>query len=154
MARRSGRDELGVEAWAAFIRAHAAVVSRIEEQLQRRQRLPIGWYDVLLELNSAPGRRLRMQELGRKVTLSRSRVSRIIDDLTAAGLADREADPDDRRGSFAVITVAGRKVLRSAAPVYLRAIDEFFTSHLTDAQLRTLRDSLNRVRAAADDSSR
>jgi hypothetical protein len=42
--------------------------------MANQRRLPLSWYDVLLELNSAPGRRLRMQELGNRVVLSRSRV--------------------------------------------------------------------------------
>jgi DNA-binding MarR family transcriptional regulator len=59
------------------------------------------WYDVLLELNSADGRRLRMQELGERAVLSRSRISRIVDELARAGLVTREPDPADRRGSWA-----------------------------------------------------
>ena len=58
--------------WSLFLRTHAAVVPRIEQDLQRRRQLPLAWYDVLLELNAAAGRRLRMQELGNRVVLSRT----------------------------------------------------------------------------------
>jgi DNA-binding MarR family transcriptional regulator len=144
------RDELGLAAWSLFLRTHAAVVRRLERVLDEAQRLPLTWYDVLLELNAAPQRRLRMQELGNRVVLSRSRVSRIVDELSDAGLARREPDPDDRRSSFAVITAAGRQVLRSAAPVYLRGITEHFTGHLSRDELRTLHDALARVLAAQE----
>lgn len=148
---RVGRDELGMAAWAMFLRTHAAVVARLERELVAAHRLPLAWYDVLLELNAAPGRRLRMQELGNRVVLSRSRVSRIVDELSRAGLTCREPDPDDRRGAYAVLTDAGRGAFRAAAPVYLRGIAEHFASHLDDEQLRTVHDALARVLAAQED---
>ena len=146
------RDELGLAAWSMFLRAHAAVVSRLERELLDEMRLPLAWYDVLLELNAAPDRRLRMQQLGNQVVLSRSRVSRIVDETCAAGLTTREPDPDDRRGSYAVLTDAGRTALRTAAPVYLRGIDEHFSGHLDDEQLRAMHDALTVVVAAQQPS--
>jgi DNA-binding MarR family transcriptional regulator len=144
------RDKLGIEAWSLFLRTHAAVVRRLERELERAQRMPLTWYDVLLELNAAPERRLRMQELGNKVVLSRSRVSRIVDELCRAGLSRREPDPTDKRASYAVITEEGRHALRSAAPIYLRGIDEHFTSLLDEDELTVVRDALQRVLAAQE----
>ena len=142
------RDELGLASWAMFLRTHAAVVGRLERELLDERRLPLAWYDVLLELNAAPERRLRMQQLGNQVVLSRSRVSRIVDETTAAGLTQREPDPDDGRGSYAVLTEAGRTELRSAAPVYLRGIKQHFTDHLDDDQLRAMHRALTAVLGA------
>jgi DNA-binding MarR family transcriptional regulator len=139
------RDELGLAAWSLLLRTHAALVPRLGRELERRCHLPLAWYDVLLELNSAPRRRLRMQELGNRVVLSRTRVSRIVDELAAAEMARREPDPDDRRGSYAVLTDSGRQALRDAAPVYLAGIAEHFTSRLSDDELRYLRSALTRV---------
>jgi DNA-binding MarR family transcriptional regulator len=136
------REDEGILAWSAFLRAHAAVVRRIEADLEAKARPPLGWYDVLLELNAAPGRRMRMQELGEAAVLSRSRVSRIVDELVAAGLAERQPNPDDRRSSYAVITDEGRKVFRRAAPAYLNAVREHFASGLTDEQVTAVRSAM------------
>jgi DNA-binding MarR family transcriptional regulator len=146
----TGRDALGLATWAMFLRTHAAVVSRLEREMDDERRLPLAWYDVLLELNAAPDRRLRMQELGHRVVLSRSRVSRIVDELTQAGMTRREPDATDRRGSYAVLTPAGRTALRSAAPIYLRGITEHFTAHLDDHQLRAVHEALARVLQAQE----
>ena len=62
---------------------------------RRSCRLTLAWYDVLLELNSAPDRRLRMSDLGERVVLSRTRVSRVVDELERAGLV---AARGQRRG--------------------------------------------------------
>ena len=151
MSDEMTREQLGVQVWSLLLRTHAAVVPRIERDLQRRRQLPLAWYDVLLELNAAPGRRLRMQELGNRVVLSRSRASRVVDELVAAGLATREPDPADRRGSFAVLSDAGRRALRAAAPIYLAGIGEHFTAALTDEELPVLQAALARVLAELDD---
>jgi DNA-binding MarR family transcriptional regulator len=141
-------DDAGVAVWATFLRTHAAVVRRLERELADERGLALSWYDVLLELNAAPRRRLRMRELAERVVLSRTRVSRVVDEMVRDGLVARQPDSVDRRATFAVITRAGRAALRAAAPVYLRGVREHFTSHLSDRELRVLGRSLAKVLGA------
>lgn len=136
--------EPGVEAWAALLRVHAAVLPRLERALLRTG-LRLTWYDVLLALNSAAGRRLTMSELGRQAVVSRERVSRVVTELIEEGLAERLTNPDDGRSTFAAITPEGRRRLRAAAPIYLEAIDEHFTRHLGAREVDTVRQALERV---------
>jgi DNA-binding MarR family transcriptional regulator len=132
-------------AWSALLRVHAALVPVLDAELQAAHRLPITWYDVLLELNAAPGRRMTMGELGAAAVVSRSRVSRVVDDLVAAGLVVRAANPDDRRSAYAAITDAGRRRLRAAAPTYLAAIERHFTARMTAGEARTVAVALHKV---------
>jgi len=141
-------DPPGLAAWASLLQVHAALVPTLDREVQLATGLPLAWYDVLLELNSAPGRRLRMTDLGDRVVLSRTRVSRIVDELVADGLVGRETNPDDRRSAFAVITDAGRRRLRAAAPVYLAGIDRHFSTQLTRSEAGVLHAALERVLAA------
>lgn len=135
-------------AWAALLRVHATLVPILDRELQAACRLPLTWYDVLLELNSAPGRRLSMGELGERAVVSRTRVSRVVDQLAADGLVIREANPDDRRSAYAVITPAGRARLRAAAPTYLAGIKRHFTDAMTAAEARTTATALEKVLAS------
>ena len=48
-----------VSAWAALLRTHAALLPKVERALLPTE-LSLTWYDVLLVVNAAPGRRLRM----------------------------------------------------------------------------------------------
>lgn len=141
-------EELQVAAWRSLLLAQNAALRAIEAQLSAAGQIPLTWYDVLLELNAAPGRRLRMQELAARVLLSRTRVSRLVDELVRAGLVCREPDPADGRGAFAVLTGTGRSRLRAAAPAYLQGIREHFARHLADDELLTLRAALDKVTAA------
>jgi DNA-binding MarR family transcriptional regulator len=135
--------------WGALLKVHAALVPRLDRELQDAHGLPLTWYDVLLELNAAPDRRLTMGALGSVAAVSRTRVSRVVDELTRAGLVTREPNPDDRRSAFAALTPAGRGALRKAAPTYLAAVRREFADHLTPQEADVLARALRKVLAAA-----
>lgn len=86
-----------------------------------------------------------MQDLGQAVVLSRTRVSRIVDDLVAAGLVLRQPNPEDRRSSYATITTDGRSQLRKAAPAYLDAIREHFVAALDPRQIEVVEAAMSAV---------
>jgi DNA-binding MarR family transcriptional regulator len=139
----------GVAAWAVLLRVHATVVPKLARAL-KGEGMPISWYDVLLVLNAAPDRRLRMIELGSQAVLSREQVSRVVTELERAGLVERQPNPDDKRSSFATITPKGRERLRATAPTYLAAIEEHYTRHLSDREIVTLTRALGKVLAAEE----
>ena len=146
----AGLDAAGLAAWRAFLTSHAAAIDRIERDLAAGgDLLPLTWYDVLLELDAAPDRRLRQRDLARMVVLTRSGISRLIDRLEAAGLVCSQPNPEDRRGDLIAITEAGRAALRRTWPAYARGIQEHFARHLTAGEAHTLAAALERVRDAA-----
>src|SRR5215469_15787215 len=98
-------DDPVVAAWRGLLVAHSTLVPAVEGDLRAAGQVPLSWYDVLLELHAAPGRKLRMSELGQRAVLSRTRVSRVVDELVAAGLTERQPDATDGRSSFASLTV-------------------------------------------------
>src|SRR4051794_14373715 len=138
-------QSVGVRAWGAVLRAHAAVVPQLDRELQAAVGMPVSWYDVLLELMNAAGHRLQMSELGERVTVSRTRVSRLVDEMERAGLIERHAHPSDRRSTYAAITAAGRKKFRAAAPVYLRGVYEHFIANMKPGEIAAVAAGLQRV---------
>src|SRR5215468_9076447 len=143
-------EDPAVAAWRGLLVAHARMVPVVEADLRAAGQVSLSWYDVLLELNAAPGRKLRMSELGQRAVLSRTRVSRVVDELAAAGLAERQPDEADGRSSFAELTPAGRAALRHAWPVYRDAIRRRLSAHLTTQQCRQLATLLDQATAGAD----
>jgi DNA-binding MarR family transcriptional regulator len=136
------------DTWGAILKVHALVVPRLDRELQEAHGLPLTWYDVLLELNAAPERRLTMGELGSVAAVSRTRVSRVVDELVRAGLVAREPNPDDGRSAFAALTAAGRTALRKAAPTYVAAVRREFADHLTPREADVLAGALRKVLVA------
>jgi DNA-binding MarR family transcriptional regulator len=149
-ASRGAGGDPAVDAWRGLLVAHSRLVPAVEADLRAAGQVPLSWYDVLLELNAAADRRLRMSELGQRTVLSRTRVSRVVDELATAGLAERQPDQADGRSSFAALTPAGREALRRAWPVYRLAIHRQLSARLTPQQCRELAALLGLVIATDD----
>jgi len=143
-------EDAVVDAWRGLLVAHSRLVPAMEADLRAAGQVPLSWYDVLLELNAAPDRRLRMSELGQRAVLSRTRVSRVVDELAAAGLAERQPDQADGRSSFAVLTSEGKEALRRAWPVYRQAIHRHLGARLTEQQCYELAALLGQVIATVE----
>lgn len=140
-------------AWQTFVTAHAVVIDLIEQELASAQQLPLSSYDVLLALVNAPNRRLRMHELAKAVVLSRSGLTRLVDRLEQEGLLARDRSGPDRRATYAVLTLKGFRAFRRAWPIYAQGILKHFVQHLTEQEMSTLSQMLERVIAAAYKSS-
>lgn len=137
-----------VEAWRAFITAHAEVIGAIESRLEEEGYLALSSYDVLVALSETPGRRLRMRDLARFVILSRSALSRLVDRLEAQGFLERVRSGEDRRGAYAVLTDAGQRELVRTWPAYGREIQRHFARYLSDGEAELLRSLMSRIAAA------
>ena len=140
------RSPLAAGAWAALLQVHAALVPSLDRALQRAAGLPLSWYDVLLELAAAPGRRLTMSELSERVVLSRTRVSRLVTELEGRGLVTRETNPADGRSAYVAITAAGRQRLHEATPHHHAVVDQHFAGLAAD-ELGALATALHKVLA-------
>lgn len=116
------------------------LLRQLDEDLERRHDLPLTSYDALLHLAEAPDGRLRMTDLAKRVVISPSGLTRVIDRLEREGLVVRERTDADRRGFEAVLTKAGRKRYREAHRGHVQGVRELFLDRLTDAQLEQLRE--------------
>ena len=134
--------------WRQFLEVHAVVGGALEFELDEARGLPLAWYDVLVSLQEAPDRRLRMQDLARRVLFSRSGLTRLVDRMVDAGYVTRERCEDDRRGMFAVLTPAGATCLRDASGVHLRGVRDHFDRHLDDVDVVALRRAFAKVLVA------
>src|SRR4029078_1714201 len=78
-SRHRALSPLETAAWAVFLTTHAALVRDLDRELEAQHGLPLTQYEVLLHLDRAPDRRLRMSELARFVLLRLSGVKRLVD---------------------------------------------------------------------------
>lgn len=143
-------DPLRNSIWRLFITANVRLLDRIEARLAEANLPPLEWYDVLLTLKEAAGHRLRLSELADQVLLSRSNLTRLVDRLEKAELLYREPCPNDRRGTFAVLSQAGLAMQEKMWTVYAEAIAESFACHLDDEEAIVLQRILQRMLAAVN----
>jgi MarR family 2-MHQ and catechol resistance regulon transcriptional repressor len=139
-----------------LIESTTALRAQLDRHLERDADLPLQWFELLLRLARSPGRHLRMSDLAAQTSLTPSGLTRAIDRLEDAGLAERIPCPSDRRGSYAAITPQGLERITAALGPHLDHVDEHLTSALSaDEQaqlaslLRKVRNHVNPAAAAA-----
>ena len=129
MQRRARPSPEGLAAWNGFLRVHQALVAELDRELVERHDLPLAWYDVLVQLQSA-GRELTMGEVSERLLISPSTCTRVVERMVVAGLVERRTDADDARIRHVTLTTAGRGRLRAAAVTHLDGIERRFGAFL------------------------
>ena len=138
-------DERHMTAWRSFLLTYSTVMRSLEQEMLDEQGLPLTWYDILAHLESMPYGAMRMQDLAESVLLSRSGLTRLIDRMAESGFVTRQPCPEDRRGTFAVITPEGRAVLKRTMPGHIRSIHEHFLRYLDVFDVQALHRVLAKV---------
>src|SRR5829696_7969950 len=116
--------------------------------MERDAGIPIRWYDLLVHLEDEPGG-LRMNELAERILYSKSGFTRVVDRMEEAGLVRRERPEKDRRSFLVVLTDQGRGTLETARRHHRHAIEEHFSRHLSDADVKALPRAFAASRIAA-----
>ena len=132
-------------AWRTLIKSTYSLLATLDHELQTEHGLTLNDYEVLAILSESPEQSLRMTDLASALRISPSGMTRRIDGLVKRGWVGRAACPEDRRGSYAVLTDAGFEVLRAAAPTHVRGVRQHFIDQLSERQLSNLTAALERL---------
>ncbi|HRF59052.1 MAG TPA: MarR family transcriptional regulator [Fimbriimonadaceae bacterium] len=137
-------------AWVAFYVSQACLRKEIGIRMARAKVVDLDTYAVLLALEDAPDRQLRMADLAETSMMSRSGLTRFVDRLEKKGLVERRNCADDRRGVHARLTEAGLQERNRAWPVYAETVADLFCRHMNAAEANTLTALLERTTAALE----
>lgn len=137
-------ERRGLDAWAAFLRAHASLVRQLETDLKNETDLALADFDVLAQLARAGGK-LRMTELADRALISRSGMTRRVANLVGQGLVARAATETDARGVLVSLTDAGVERLTETAPIHARGVAKLFVAQLDAEELAALKSALEKV---------
>jgi DNA-binding MarR family transcriptional regulator len=144
------KQTVGVELFAALLRAHAAATKRLNAQLFADHGLTINDYEVLIRLARAPDRRMRRVDLAEQVLLTPSGITRLLDGLERSGYVERASCDSDRRVVYAVLTESGLEKLLEARTTHLAQIDEHFGLRLDGNELEAALRLLSRLADGAE----
>jgi DNA-binding MarR family transcriptional regulator len=137
--------ESAVRAWARLVRAHQAAMSCVESALKAADLPPLGWYEVLVELERAGEHGLRPYVLEEALLLPQYGLSRLLARMEAAGLVRRASCPEDGRGQKMALTDAGRAMRRRMWPVYATAVHKAVGARLSPDEAEGLSCLLERL---------
>jgi DNA-binding MarR family transcriptional regulator len=145
-------DDEQQRAWQALMIMHARLNAALAAQLAADSDLSLADYVVLVDLTNRAEGAARVHDLARRLGWERSRVSHHIARMATRGLVRKERCASDKRGSFVVVTDAGRRAIEAAAPGHVRAVRKYVVDVLTDEQLAAVADASGRVVEAIDRS--
>ncbi len=133
------------EAWHRLLHVSSRVLRELDRSLDSEQRMTVSEFDVLITLDNAPDRRLRMTDLAQATMLSSGGMTRLVGRLEQRGLVRRDPDPNDARAFQASLTQAGRTSLAKARITHDKVIANLLGEHLTPRAAQTLTGLLDRV---------
>ena len=134
--------------WRLYFESALALVDVLDAELERDAGIPLRWYDALVHLEETPDG-LRMNELAERILYSKSGFTRVVDRMEEAGLVRRVRPRNDRRSILVLLTDAGRKTMERARRHHRHGIEQHFSRHLTDADIRALTRALEKISAHA-----
>jgi DNA-binding MarR family transcriptional regulator len=107
--------------------------------------LDFGAFDVLATLRrSGAPYRLSPTQLYRELALTSGAMTHRMDALERAGLIERKADPEDRRGTLAVLTRSGHALVERALGVHLQ-LEAELAAHLSRSEQAQLANLLKKL---------
>ncbi|HEX9063752.1 MAG TPA: MarR family transcriptional regulator [Streptosporangiaceae bacterium] len=146
--RRRFGPASSMAAVTSIMRAHQILLSELDGLL-RPFGLTFARYEALVLLSFSRAGALPLRLIGERLMVHPTSVTNTIDRLEQAGLVARRPNPQDRRGTLAEITPAGRDVAAGATKTLMAA--DFGLGGYDDAQLEDLFALLRRLRVAAGD---
>jgi DNA-binding MarR family transcriptional regulator len=133
-----------------LLRAYAATTRVLNAQLQAEHGLTINDYEALYVLSRAEGRRLKRVELARRLLLTPSGVTRLLEGLERTGLVERATCASDLRVTYAQLTDLGSEKLETASCSHVGSIRALFEEHLSEAEIERVADLLGKLPGVAD----
>jgi DNA-binding MarR family transcriptional regulator len=132
----------------SLMRAQQILLSELDALL-RPFGLTFARYEALVLLSFSKAGALPLRLIGERLMVHPTSVTNTIDRLERAGLVARMPNPQDRRGTLAEITPAGREVVAAATAVLMEA--EFGLPGYSDSELDDLFVLLRSLRVHAGD---
>jgi DNA-binding MarR family transcriptional regulator len=137
-----------MRAVTSIMRAHQILLAELDAML-RPYGITFSRYEALVLLMYSRNGSLPLSKIGERLQVHATSVTNVIDRLEAAGLVRREPNPQDGRGTLAVLTAEGRAVATKATADLNAA--RFGMAALDDRELGAVFDVLRRLRHAAGD---
>lgn len=142
-----------VRAWTRLLRAYAGTTRRLSGELQAEHGLSVNDYEALYVLAHAEGRRMRRVDLARRLVLTPSGVTRLLEGLERAGLVERAACEADLRVTYAQLTDDGAARLEAASCSHVGSVRALFEGSLSNDEIDALVQLLGKLPGAAGDDS-
>lgn len=135
-------NESAQQTWLNYMQVYHRLEYEMNRQLLADCGLSLSDYTVMNALSQSPGRRRQLTALATTIGWERSRLSHHLQRMADRGLIDRARSQTDGRAVDVVLTAAGWKTLRAAAPLHAAWVRTLFFSDINSRQEAQLADIL------------
>lgn len=126
------------EAWRTYFETTAMLTAELERRLKDAEQMDLGDFNLLLVLSESDRGGVRLGELARALSFGPGRLTYRLGVLEKRGWLLRRPCEQDGRGSVAVLTDEGWRVLRHARRTHARHVHDLFLDDLSGEQARLL----------------
>jgi len=133
------------EVWRSFYSMRRQLDRALDLQLQRDSGLSASEFEILVAIDFAPERQLRIKEIAGSIGWEKSRVSHLVTRMERRGLVSRTECATDARGSWIGLTASGRRALLGATRGHSATIRRYFFEVLSAEELAVLDSVSGRV---------
>src|SRR6266496_3435833 len=133
-----------LRAWRLYFESALALNDLLDTELERETGIPLRWYDVVVRLEESPAG-IPMNALADRILYSKSGFTRVVDRMEEAGLVRRVRPQHDRRSILVVLTDKGRTTMEQARRHHRHAIEQHFSRHLADTDIKALTRAFEKV---------
>jgi len=141
---------VAVRAWTRLLRAHASTTRLLSAELQSDHGLTLNDFEALYVLSGAESGRMKRVELARRLLLSPSGITRLLEGLERSRLVKRTTCPTDLRIAYAELTSEGRERFEAASCAHIGSIRALMEEHFSEDELAELGDMLGKLPEVAE----
>ncbi|MGO9028173.1 MAG: MarR family winged helix-turn-helix transcriptional regulator [Acidimicrobiales bacterium] len=127
------------------MRALVVLPRVLDEDLDQAEHLSLHEYGVLMFLSEAKGQKMRIGDLAKRLSLTISGITRLVNRLVEDGLVERNRCEEDGRGFNADLTGRGLERLERAYPAHLASARRHVIDHLAGFDLEELSKAFMRI---------
>lgn len=124
MTNLKSQEELSLKLFVVLTRTLESIKKRVEEDIKCLGLNPTEF--AVLELIYHKGEQ-PIQKIGEKVLIASSSITYVVDKLEKKKLLERKPCPNDRRITYAAITVKGMELMDEVFPKHKKAIQEILS---------------------------
>lgn len=147
------KTPLSADAFEKLLGAHSSLTRDLEAGLVASHGLTINDYGCLLLLSRAGDDGMRRIDLANELQLSPSGITRLLDRLEDQGFVAKGECASDARVSYAILTDAGLVKVKDAYREHVDAVDRRVGAVLSEEEIQTLSELLERLSDGAPSCS-
>ena len=109
------------ESLVHLLKTYSVVYEALNDSLAPYD-LSVAQYNLIVILFNAPERRLQMSEIGERMSVTRTNITKLVDCLERDGLVRRADRPGDRRVVLAELTEKGAALVQRVLPSHFASV--------------------------------